>query len=146
MTDFLDEKRFEIAARLSELEPLVEEYERLSAAAAALGGIGGPSTAPAVGSPRAGRRGGSGTRAGQVLAIVQEQPGITIPELAIAMGIRQNYLYRVLPALEREGEVRRVMAGDARRTAGREPSGWVPQREEWCNLCRETHRLGKHRK
>ena len=72
MTDFLDEKRFEIAARLSELEPLVEEYERLSAAAAALGGIGGPSTAPAVGSPRAGRRGGSGTESEWDLIVVDE--------------------------------------------------------------------------
>lgn len=143
MTDFLDEKRIEITARLNELEPLVDEYERLAAAAGALGGIGGPSIAPTARSPRAGRLRGSGTRAAQVLAIVQEQPGITIPELASAMGIRQNYLYRVLPALEREGEVRRVRA--ARGTAGREPSGWVPQREEWCNLCRETHRLGKHR-
>ena len=35
-TDFLDQKRAEIAARLSELKPLVTEYERLEAAAAAL--------------------------------------------------------------------------------------------------------------
>jgi hypothetical protein len=36
--DFLDEKRSEIAARLKELKPLVDEYERLEAAAAALDG------------------------------------------------------------------------------------------------------------
>jgi hypothetical protein len=51
---------------------------------------------------RAGRRKGSGTRAAQALALVQGQPGITIPELAAKMGIKQNYLYRVLPALEQE--------------------------------------------
>jgi Winged helix-turn-helix DNA-binding len=54
---------------------------------------------------RAGRRKGSGTRSAQALNFVQEQPGITIPELAARMGIKQNYLYRVLPSLEQEGKV-----------------------------------------
>jgi hypothetical protein len=173
VTDFLDEKRREIADRLAELGPLVEEYHRLEAAAAALVGIGGKAAAavaprrrgrppgsgkkaaaataaPAkkrgrppgrpkkvgrpkgkkVGRPkgsttkaaapaaatatataaapakrRAGRRKGSGTRAAQALSFVQGQPGITIPELAAKMGIKQNYLYRVLPGLEQEGKL-----------------------------------------
>jgi hypothetical protein len=54
---------------------------------------------------RAGRRKGSGTRAVEALAFVQGQPGITIPELAAKMGIKQNYLYRVLPGLEQEGKL-----------------------------------------
>jgi DNA-binding IclR family transcriptional regulator len=33
--------------------------------------------------------------------------GITIPELADKMGIKQNYLYRVLPGLQKEGKVRK---------------------------------------
>ena len=33
MADFLDEKRNEIGSRLKELKPLVEEYQRLEAAA-----------------------------------------------------------------------------------------------------------------
>ena len=57
------------------------------------------------GKRRAGRRKGSGTRAAQALSFVQGQPGITIPELAAKMGIKQNYLYRVLPGLEQEGKV-----------------------------------------
>ena len=146
MTDFLDEKRREITARLDELKPLVEEYSRLQAAASALDGVGGsttrstpaalpsdgaaprrrgpgrprgskskattavaakPATKAAAAAPkrRAGRRKGSGTRAAQALSFVQGQPGITIPELAAKMGIKQNYLYRVLPALEEEGKV-----------------------------------------
>jgi DNA-binding IclR family transcriptional regulator len=36
---------------------------------------------------------------------VGERPGITIPELAEAMGIKQNYLYRVMPGLAEEGKV-----------------------------------------
>ncbi len=178
MTDFLDEKRQEITSRLAELRPLVDEYSRLEAAAAALEGVGGnapaatatatparrgpgrpkgsgrgpgrpkgsgrkpgrpkgsknsttataAAAAPAAaatketaaparrGRPpgsgagrstgrKAGRRKGSGTRAAEALAIVREQPGVTIPELAARMGIKQNYLYRVLPSLEQENKV-----------------------------------------
>jgi hypothetical protein len=133
MADFLDEKRSEIGARLKELKPLVEEYERLQAAASALDGV--PATATA--SPRAagtratkasarrrssnngsGRRGrpkGSGTRGAEALALVKESPGITIPELAAKMGIKQNYLYRVLPGLAEDG----LVAKDGR--------GWHPK-------------------
>jgi hypothetical protein len=59
----------------------------------------------AAGRRRAGRRKGSGTRAAEALKFVQGQPGITIPELAAKMGIKQNYLYRVLPGLEQEKKV-----------------------------------------
>jgi ribosomal protein S25 len=158
VTDFLDEKHREITDRLSELKPLVEEYQRLEAAVAALDGLGRPAAATAApagkatrkaarkapgrrgpGRPRgsktkpktaaaattkaaapaarggvrrkAGRRKGSGTRAAQALGYVQEQPGITIPELAARMGIKQNYLYRVLPTLEEEGKVRKEGRG-----------------------------------
>ena len=77
-----------------------------------------PTAAPAAAAPkatrkkagrpagrRAGRRKGSGTRALEALSFVQGQPGITIPELAAKMGIKQNYLYRVLPGLEQENKV-----------------------------------------
>ena len=39
MTDFLEEKRKEIQARLKELKPLVDEYQRLEAAERALSGV-----------------------------------------------------------------------------------------------------------
>ena len=57
------------------------------------------------GSGRRGRPRGSGTRAVQALELVKARPGITIPELAEAMGIKQNYLYRVMPTLAEEGKV-----------------------------------------
>ena len=121
MADFLDEKRSEIGARLKELKPLVEEYQRLQAAAAALDGV--PANAAATrgsngrapkssgrrrssnGTGRRGRPKGSGTRGAEALALVKESPGITIPELAEKMGIKQNYLYRVLPGLAEDGLV-----------------------------------------
>jgi hypothetical protein len=66
---------------------------------------------PATKKRRAGRRKGSGTRAAQALSFVQGQPGITIPELAAKMGIKQNYLYRVLPGLEKEKKVEKKGRG-----------------------------------
>src|SRR5688572_20268164 len=122
MADFLDEKRKEIQARLKELKPLVEEYHRLDAAERALAGVNGtPARAAASatstrrarsgsssggrGSGRRGRPKGSGTRALQALELVRAQPGITIPELAEKMEIKQNYLYRVMPTLAEEGQV-----------------------------------------
>ncbi len=41
----------------------------------------------------------------RALSLIQERPGITIPELAARMGVKQNCLYRVLPTLEDEGKV-----------------------------------------
>jgi hypothetical protein len=106
MADFLDEKRREIDARLKELRPLVEEYNRLEKAAAALAGVA-PTAARARGPRRRGRGRprGSGTRAKQALELVRARPGITISEMADAMGIHANYLYRVMPVLQSEGQV-----------------------------------------
>jgi predicted HTH transcriptional regulator len=61
------------------------------------------------GRPR-GRRGGN-TRANQALALVQEKPGITIPQIAEALKIEPNYLYRVMPKLVEDGQVTREGQG-----------------------------------
>ena len=63
------------------------------------------------GTGRVGRRKGSGTRAAQALSLIQGQPDITIPELAASMGIKQNYLYRVLPGLEKERKIEKKRRG-----------------------------------
>lgn len=60
---------------------------------------------------RSGRRKGQGKRALKALGIVQAQPGITIPEIAAKMKIAQNYLYRVLPGLEKEKKIRKEGRG-----------------------------------
>jgi hypothetical protein len=68
---------------------------------------------------RAGRRKGTGVRAAQTLVeLVQEQPGITTPELAARMGMQRNYLYRVLPGLQQEGKI------------NKEGRGWQPAAKE----------------
>jgi hypothetical protein len=130
MADFLDEKRNEIGARLKELKPLVDEYQRLEAAAAALDGVptqatsagngsgssqratarvkaAGRRRSAGAGTGRRGRPKGSGTRGAEALALVKASPGITIPEIAEKMGIKQNYLYRVLPGLAEDGLVKK---------------------------------------
>jgi hypothetical protein len=189
VTDFLDEKRKEIADRLKKLKPAVDEHARLQHAEAALAKVIGsaaseatsvaastvrrgrkkapgrprssrtrkkavkaavaPAAAAApeaatpvaerkkpgrpkgsgkkvgrpkgsgkkVGRPkgRGGRPKGGGKRATEAVSFVQAQPGITIPELAAKMKIKQNYLYRVLPGLEQNG------------TLEKKGRGWYPK-------------------
>jgi predicted Rossmann fold nucleotide-binding protein DprA/Smf involved in DNA uptake len=129
MADFLEEKKKEISARLKELRPLVDEFHRLEAAQRALDGVGDDAPRRAAttrrrgsgsggsgsGNGRRGRPRGSGTRAAEAHTLVQQSPGITIPEMAQRMGIQQNYLYRVLPDLEQQGKVRK------------EGRGWFPK-------------------
>jgi hypothetical protein len=107
MADFLDEKVKEIDARLRELRPLVDEHNRLEKAKQALSGVDGARKPPrrrSRGRGR-GRPRGSGSRAKEALELVRTRPGITIAEMADAMGIKANYLYRVMPTLESEGLV-----------------------------------------
>jgi hypothetical protein len=116
LTNFLDEKRKEIDARMRELRPLVDEYHSLEKASAALAGVDGGGAgrrrrAAQRGGRRRGRPRGSGTRSLQALELVKAKPGITISELADSMGIKANYLYRVLPALEGDGKVKKRNKG-----------------------------------
>ena len=113
----------EIDDRLRELK---EEVSRLEAARSALvGGRRGPgrprasrggsqstrrrATGRRPGRPRGRSRGG--TRANQALELVRATPGITIPQIAEKMGIEPNYLYRVMPRLLTDGQVRREGQG-----------------------------------
>jgi hypothetical protein len=132
VTEFLDSTVKDIDSRLSELK---QEVSKLEAARAALVGTrrgpGRPrgtttrattarrtrsraSTTTARRTRRTrGRRGGA-TRANQALELVKSSPGITIPQIAKQMGIEPNYLYRVLPKLQQEGQIKR------------DGQGWVP--------------------
>ena len=121
MSDFLQDKKQEIEARMEEIKPLVDEYGRLQDAARALDGVrtgassSGGSSAPrrsGGGGGGAGRPKGSGSRAKDALAKIKDQPGISIPELADAMGMTQaNYLYRVTGELQKDGLVRKEGKG-----------------------------------
>ena len=99
----------------------MDEYQRLEQALSALQGVGHAQARRAGrgrggarrgnGGGRRGRPRGSGTRAIQALELVRARPGITIRDLAEAMDIKANYLYRVLPTLEQEGKVTRRDGG-----------------------------------
>jgi hypothetical protein len=118
LADFVDSTVKDIDSRLAELK---QEVVKLEAARAALvGNRRGPgrpagsrnSTRPRArrstrrpGRPR-GRRSGN-TRATQALELVRSQPGITIPQIAESLKIEPNYLYRVMPRLVEDGEVKR---------------------------------------
>jgi hypothetical protein len=127
MAGFVDTAVKEIDQRLRELK---DEISKLEAARSALTSDGNQRSRPArtprgsrsasqgtrtatprrrPGRPR-GRRSGN-TRASQALELVRSQPGITIPDLAAAMKIQPNYLYRVMPALEKDGTIKRQGQG-----------------------------------
>jgi Winged helix-turn-helix DNA-binding len=129
MPGFVDSTVKDIDNRLKELQAEVVKLE--AARTALVGGGAAPArraaarTRPAraastprraaakrPGRPR-GRRGGN-TRSNQALELVRSQPGITIPQIAEKMGIEPNYLYRVMPRLLENGQVRR------------EGQGWYP--------------------
>jgi hypothetical protein len=115
VTEHLDSARKAIDDRIGVLK---DELKRLEAASSALGGGGGtrrrgPGRPPksSSGGRRRGRPRGSGTRARQAEKLVSENPGITISELADKMKIKPNYLYRVLPQLQKDGKVRKQGSG-----------------------------------
>ena len=118
MAGFVDSTVKDIDERLRELKA---EVGRLEAARSALVGRG-PGRPPGSrttarrrrgpGRPRGRRRGT--TRAAQALELVRSRPGVTIPEIATEIKIEPNYLYRVMPRLEQEGQVKR------------DGKGWVP--------------------
>jgi hypothetical protein len=125
LAGFVDTTVKEIDDRLRELK---EEVARLEAARSALtGGRRGPGRPRATRTTRtpaarrtttARRRPGrprgrsrNGTRANQALELVRSTPGITIPQIAEKMGIEPNYLYRVMPRLATDGQVKREGQG-----------------------------------
>jgi hypothetical protein len=107
------------------LADLDEERQRLERALAELGGKssrrrpGRPrgsskkataataTSATGTGTPRRRRKRRGGTRGDQAVKLIEGQPGISASDVAKAMKIKPNYLYRVLGDLEKEGRVKK---------------------------------------
>lgn len=111
MAEFIDVTVKDIDERLGELR---QEVSRLEAARSALVGRGpgrprGSRGSKGTNQRRGGgrRRGRRGTRATEALELIRSRPGITIPEMAGEMKIAPNYLYRVLPPLAEQGQIKR---------------------------------------
>jgi hypothetical protein len=97
--ELLEQRRQELTKELKQIE-------------GAIRGLGGRRRGP--GRPRGttttrrrrGRRGG--TRADQAVRIIKQNPGIGVADLAKKMRLKApNYLYRVLPDLEKDGRVKK---------------------------------------
>jgi predicted Rossmann fold nucleotide-binding protein DprA/Smf involved in DNA uptake len=91
-----------LGTRLGELD---EEKVRVERAREALG-LNGTAPAPA-GRPRKRRKRRGGTRSDQALELIAKTPGISASDIAKAMKIKPNYLYRLLGDLETEGRVKK---------------------------------------
>ena len=120
MPDAVSKIRSDLEKRLRELEPLAQEHAHVREALDALKGVGArveraaTTTAKRARSagasatakrPGPGRPRGTGGRAQEALKLVHTHPGITIAELSKRMKIKANYLYRLLPQLQKEGKV-----------------------------------------
>jgi hypothetical protein len=107
----VDKARSLIEERLAELD---DERKRLEDALRGLGGgrrgPGRPrgstnAKASGSGSGRQRRRRKGGTRAEQALKIITDDPGINPSAIAEQLGIKPNYLYRVMNELQKDGLV-----------------------------------------
>lgn len=59
------------------------------------------------GSKKVTRKRAGGKRAEQAVKLIEKKPGISASEIAKAMKIKPNYLYRVLGDLEKDGRVKK---------------------------------------
>jgi sugar-specific transcriptional regulator TrmB len=100
----VDQARSLLEQRRRELQDELRQIET------ALSGLTGRRRGP--GRPRGSvtrtrRRRRGGTRGEQAAKHVKSNPGITPSEIAKKMGIKPNYLYRVMADLQKEGRVRK---------------------------------------
>ena len=63
----------------------------------------GKASSPSGGRRRRRRRGG--TRAEQAVKLIGDNPGIGASDIARQLGIKPNYMYRVLTDLQKEGKI-----------------------------------------
>ena len=110
-SDAVERARTLLQERRGELQTELKQVER------ALKGLQGRPTPPAKssaadsGGAKRRRRRRGGTRADHALKYLGEHRGATAPEVAVALGIKPNYVYRVLAELERDGKVRKQGKG-----------------------------------
>ena len=102
-SNVVDQARGLIEQRLAELD---DERKRLEGALRDLGGSRGPGRPRGSGGKRRRRRKG-GTRAEQALKVITENPGINPSEIAKRLGIKPNYMYRVMNELQKDKLVKK---------------------------------------
>jgi hypothetical protein len=126
--DQLRDLERQVVGRLRELEPMVAEYRELEQVAQRLGidrqaaqrtrrtARTASTTTRAKSSPRTTTRrrrrnaAAPGSRQQDVLRLVSERPGITVPELGRELSVDPTGLYQIVRRLEGRGEIRKVGA------------------------------------
>jgi hypothetical protein len=104
VSNTVDQARTLLERRLRELD---EERKQVQAALSGLGARARRGPGRPRGTTTRRRRSGS-TRADQAVRIIKQNPGITVSELGKKMKLNApNYLYRVLPDLQKEGRIKR---------------------------------------
>ena len=112
MSEIINKSLKTLKDRQKELQPLAAEYQEVESAIQALEQAHGaaPKASRARKRQRSGtRRGrprkGELTRSDQFLALVQEEPGITIGEGAKRLRVQPSSLYRVVAQLQERGAI-----------------------------------------
>ena len=128
MADLVEEAVLAIRARMSDIAPVLAEYERLQAAYAALEGRGVDSAdqRSARAAARSGREGSPGRSRGRsasrqsrpraprgqnkaaVFGVIAERPGVTVTEIAQVTRIAKPLVYNTTRAAVERGELDRV--------------------------------------
>lgn len=117
----LEDRRAELHNELQNIEDAIAALGGKAAARVASATTRGRRRAPAKPSPTAAapaapsspkpaprrRRRRGGTRGEQAVKLISEKPGLTASQIATQLGIKPNYMYRVLGELESEGKVRK---------------------------------------
>jgi len=120
--DVVDEVVQTVNARLAELQPYLDEAERLRAILAASGA--GPAEAPAAPARAASRtpaaapgssvpsgvssapaRRTQGASKSAILAVIAEQPGVTAADIARTSGMKRTVVASTISRLKRNGEL-----------------------------------------
>jgi hypothetical protein len=113
-SETVDKAKALLEQRRTELQQELRQIE------SALSGLGGSVARRGPGRPKGSgggagsrrRRRRGGTRADQAVKLISENPGIGVAELGKKMKLKApNYLYRVLPDLEKEGRVKKQGKG-----------------------------------
>ena len=110
--DLLERAKREIRERLEELDPLVEERDRLRAALEALEAGASPKSASRRasrqrGRPTTSRRAGRGERRAQLLELLQAEPGLRPSEAARRMAVNPAQVSSLARRLEEDGALER---------------------------------------
>ena len=103
----LEERRSELQDELKQIDRAIKDLGGSSSRSSSGRGPGRPRGSRNGTTPKRRRRRRGGTRAEQALKYLTENPGMTAAEISSKLGIKPNYVYRVMAELETDGKVKK---------------------------------------